>query len=312
MTLQQLRYVAEVAERKSISEAAERLFISQPSLSLAIREIEKETGTRIFARTNRGVLVTTEGEEFLAYVRQALQQLDLLEAKYIAGTPSRQKFSVSTQHYAFTSNAFVDLIREFGGEEYDFALRETTTRAIIEDVRTMRSEIGVLYLSSFNERVIARLLRESGLEFRELFAVRPHIFVGKQHPLAGRASVSPKELEGYPCLSFEQGEHNSLYFSEEALSTRDARKSIRVTDRAAVINLLIGLDAYLIATGVFPSDLHSKDILPVPLEAEEIIRVGTVTRKDHIETPLGTAYMAALSRIADDVNRGGAGSGGMI
>lgn len=304
MTLQQLRYVTEVADRRSISEAALRLFISQPSLSAAIRELEKEIGIQLFARTNRGVLITPEGAEFLGYARQVLQQTELIEAKYVKRAQAKQRFSVSTQHYAFTANAFVDLIKEFGGDEYEFTLRETTTYGIIDDVRYLRSEMGVLYLSEFNERVIRKLLKESDLEFRELFAVPPHIFISRLHPLAGQKSVALDELEEYPCLSIEQGEHNSFYFSEEILSTRAVRKSIKVTDRAAAINMLRGVDAYLIATGVFPSYLHGEDIIAVPLEADEVIRVGTVVRKDYLPTPLGAIYHGALERIAAQVGEG--------
>ncbi len=301
MTLQQLKYAIEVAKRGSISEAAKGLFLSQPSLSAAVRELEAEIRIRIFTRTNRGVEVSPEGAEFLGYARQVIQQAELLEEKYINSTPSKQRFSVSTQHYAFTANAFVELIKEFGADEYEFTLRETKTYDIIDDVRALRSELGVIYLSSFNETVIRKLLRDSGLVFSELFAVGPHILISRENPLAGRKSVALADLEELPCLTYEQGEHNSFYFSEEILSTLDHRKSIKVSDRAAVINLLIGLDAYTIATGVFPFYLHGDDIIALPLEVDETIRVGVITHRDYTPTRLGEIYISALKRIADEL-----------
>lgn len=301
MTLQQLKYAIEVAAKGSINEAAKSLFLSQPSLSNSIKELEKEIGFTLFARTNRGIETTPEGEEFLGYARQVAQQAELLEAKYLSGAPAKQRFSVSTQHYAFTANAFVELLKEFGGDEYEFTLRETKTYDIIDDVRSLRSELGVLYLSSFNEQIILKLLRESNLVFQELFAVRPHVFICKTNPFATRKSVTLEELEEFPCITFEQGGHNSFYFSEELYSTRDIKKSIKITDRAALINLMIGVNGYTVATGIFPSYLHGDEIVAVPLDVDERIRIGVITHKDVSLTVLGEIYLAALRKIADNL-----------
>ncbi|MDR2932751.1 MAG: LysR family transcriptional regulator [Oscillospiraceae bacterium] len=299
MTLQQLKYVVAVAEKGSINEAAKSLFISQPSLSNAVRELEYEIRITLFARTNRGVTLSPEGAEFLGYARQVLQQAELLEEKYIRSAPSKQRFSVSTQHYAFTANAFVDLIKEFGSDEYEFTLRETKTYDIIDDVRHFRSELGVLYLSRFNESVILKLLRDSDLIFTELFVVRPHVFISRENPLASRESIRLEELDDFPCLTFEQGEQNSFYFSEEILSTLDHKKSIKITDRAAIINLLIGVNAYTIATGIFPFYLHGDSIIAVPLEVDEKMRIGYIAHRDAVRTRLGDIYINALRRIGD-------------
>jgi len=303
MTLQQLKYAIEVANKGSISEAAKSLFISQPSLSAAIKELETEIRIAIFARTNRGIQISAAGAEFLGYARQVLQQAELLEEKYISGTPSKQRFSVSTQHYTFTANAFVDLIKAFGADEYEFTLRETKTFEIIDDIKNLRCELGVIYLSSFNEQIIRKYLNDGDLVFTELFAAKPHIFICKKNPLAERTSVTLDDLEDLPCLTYEQGDHNSFYFSEEILSTLPHRKSIKVSDRAAVVNLLIGVNAYTISTGVFPSYLHGEDIISIPLEVDEIIRVGVLTRKDYVPTRLGEIYLSALKRIADDLQQ---------
>ncbi len=302
MTLQQLKYAVAIADRGSINEAAKYLFISQPSLSNAIKDLEKEIKITIFTRTNRGIQISTEGAEFLGYARQVLQQSELLEQKYLSGMPAKQRFSVSTHHYLFAANAFVDLIKEFGGEEYEFTFRETKTYEVIDDVKNLRSEIGLIYLSDFNAPVIGKLLKESNLVFTELFTARPHVFLYKHHPLAQNKVITLEELENFPCVSFEQGEQNSFYFSEEVLSTRSVKKSIKVSDRAAVVNMMIGVSAYTFSTGVFPEYLHGEDIVSIPLEAKEKICVGTIIHKDTTLTALGEIYLEALKRIAASVN----------
>ncbi|WP_052222913.1 LysR family transcriptional regulator [Clostridium homopropionicum] len=301
MTLQQLRYAIEVAEKGSISEAAKSLFISQPSLSNAIKELETEIKTTIFTRTNKGILVTNEGAEFLGYARQVLQQTNLLEEKYLNEKTVKQKFSVSTQHYTFAANAFVDLVKEFGAEEYEFTINETKTWEIIEDVKNLHSEIGIIYLSNYNEAVLHKIFEENNLIFTELFVAKPHVFLYSRHPLATQKSIRIEELDQYPCLSFSQGQYNSFYFAEEILSTRTVKKSIKVSDRAAIVNFMIGLNGYTISTGLFPKYLHGDDIVSVPLEVEEKIQVGTIVHKDMILSRLGEIYLEALKKIASDL-----------
>ena len=212
MTLQQLRYVITVAETGTITEAAQELYISQPSLTNAIHELEKEMNIQIFNRSNKGISISKEGEDFLGYARQVLEQAAILEEKYKSSEGGKKQFCVSTQHYSFAVNAFVDLIKKYGQDEYDFSLRETQTYEIIEDVAKMKSEIGILFLNSFNEAVINKILKSHALEFHELFIAKPHVFISSNHPLAEQSVITNEELEPYPYLSFEQGEHNSFYF----------------------------------------------------------------------------------------------------
>lgn len=296
MTLQQLKYVIEVASRGSMNEAAKRLFISQPSLSNAIRELEKELGITIFERTNKGISLSLEGAEFLGYARQVVEQAELLENRYLGVKPAPQHFSVSTQHYAFAVNAFVNLVRQYGHDEYELALRETKTYEIIEDVKTMRSEIGILYLNEFNAKVINKLLQSANLEFNSLFVAKPHIFISINNPLAKQSMVSIDQLQHYPYLSFEQGEYNSFHFSEEILSTMSHQKSIRVNDRATLFNLLIGLNGYTISTGVLSADLNGNEIIPVPLDCDETINVGWISHKNAALSKLALAYVEALQQ----------------
>lgn len=296
MTLQQLKYAIGVAQYGSFSEAASRLFISQPSLSAAIRELEDEAGINIFERGNRGTSVTTEGLEFLGYARQVVEQAELLENRYSGQKSVRRLFSVSTQHYAFAVNAFVETIQELAVDEYECTLRETRTHEIIEDVQNLRSEIGILYENEFNTRVLEKIFSENDLLFTPLFTAKPHIFISAKHPLADKKQVSPKELEEYPCLSFEQGEYNSFHFSEEIQSTVPHKKNIRVSDRATLFNLLIGLHGYTISTGVLTADLNGNNIIAVPLELDDHISVGYIT---HRNTPFGKAGEIFITKLKE-------------
>ena len=296
MTLQQLRYIVEVAKSGTFMEAAKNLFLSQPSLTKSIKELEKEMGILIFDRTNKGVSVTKEGEIFLGYARQVLEQATLLEEKYKNHVGGKQEFRVSTQHYSFAVNAFVDLIKECGGEEYDFSLRETQTFSIIDDVSRMKSEIGILYYNAFNQMVIQKLLKANDLEFTELFTARPHIFVSANNPLAKQEVVDMEDLVQYPYLSYEQGEHNSFYFSEEIFSTIQRSKNIRVMDRATLFNLLIGLNGYTVCSGVIDKELNGENIIAVPLRAEGEMHIGVITHKKAVLSKLGIYYIDALKK----------------
>lgn len=280
MTLQQLRYAVGVARYGSINEAAGKLFVSQPSLSVALKELETELGITLFFRTSKGIIITAEGSEFLAYARQILEQTELLESRYRGSQIPRQLFSVSAQHYAFVVNAFVEVVKELGVDEYECTLRETRTHEIIEDVRNLRSEIGVLYRNDFNGKVLDKLFHDAKLDFIALFTAKPHIFVSAGHPLAKKRKASIDDLADYPCLSFEQGEYNSFHFSEEIQSTLVHRKSIKVSDRATLFNLLIGLNGYTISTGILTADLNGNNIVSVPLNLDEIITVGYITQRN--------------------------------
>lgn len=296
MTLQQLKYVVTVADKGTISEAAKELFISQPTITNAIKDLEKKMQITIFNRTNKGIIVSNVGNEFLAYARQVLEQANLLEEKFLNVKKQSPKFSVSTQHYSFAVNAFVDVIREFGGNQYDFTLRETQTYEIIEDVSRLKSEIGILYTSSKNDEVINKFIKQNNLEFEELFVAKPHVFISSKHPLANTDKIKLEELEDYPYLSFEQGEYNSFYFSEEILSTLDRNKNIKVSDRATLFNLAVGLNGYTVSTGVISRELNGENIIAKPLMVEEYMRVGTIIQKDMPLSRYGNAYMEALKK----------------
>ena len=296
MTLQQLKYIIMVAETGTITEAASRLFISQPSLTNAIHELEKEMNITIFDRTNKGIHISKDGEDFLGYARQVLEQATLLEDRYKGGNGGKQEFCVSTQHYSFAVNAFVDLIEKYGHDEYDFSLRETQTYEIIEDVAMMKSEIGVIYMNDFNRVVLEKEIKSHKLVFHELMQAEPHVFISRKHPLADRNKVTMNELQDYPYLSFEQGEHNSFYYSEEIFSTVGRTKNIRVTDRATLFNLLIGLNGYTVCSGVIDNKLNGDNITAIPLDEEGNMKIGYIENKKILHSNLAEAYIEALKK----------------
>ncbi|WP_460643775.1 LysR family transcriptional regulator [Lacrimispora brassicae] len=297
MTLQQLKYFIEIVNCGSINKAAESLFISQPSLSNAVKDLEAEIGVELFTRTPKGISLTMDGVEFLGYARQVTEQAGLLEQRYLSRKPSRRLCSISTQHYAFAVNAFVNMVQKTNADEYEFTLRETRTHEIIEDVKTLRSELGILYMNPFNKRVLEKLLHENGLTFHPLFTAKPHIFVSASNPLAKKEYATPDDLEPYPCLSFEQGEFNSFYFSEEILSTAFSRKIIRVSDRATIFNLMIGLNGYTISTGIVSADLNGDNITAVPLHIDDSMEVGWIGHNSIQLTKQAAMYLEELKQV---------------
>ena len=303
MTLQQLKYVTTIANIGSISEAAKRLFVSQPSLTKAIKELEKEMGITIFDRTNKGITVSKEGERFLGYARQVLEQAALLEEQYKSQSGGKKQFSVSTQHYSFAVNAFVALLKGAEIDQYDVSLRETQTYEIIDDVAHMKSEIGLLYYNDFNRPVLEKLIHTNELTFTELFTAHPHIFIGKTHPLAHKEVVSMDELEEYPYISFEQGDHNSFYFSEEIFSTVVRPKHIRVRDRASLFSLLLGLDGYTVSSGVIDKEVNGENIISVPLAEEGLMHIGYITNNKMQRSRLGQEYIHALEQYVNNYGR---------
>lgn len=299
MTLTQLRYAITVANANSMSEAARTLFISQPSLSAAVKELEEETGIELFRRTNRGISLTPDGEEFIGYARQVVEQYELMENKYISKQQTKKKFSVSMQHYAFAVNAFVEMVKQFGMEEYEFAVRETRTHEVIEDVRNVKSEIGILYVNAFNRKVLEKLFHENGLEFHPLMDCHIYVYLWKGHPLAGKDLISLEELEEYPCLAFDQGNNNSFYFAEEVLSTYDYKQLIRGNDRATLLNLMVGLNGYTLCSGIICEDLNGSDYCAVKLDSDEVMTIGYLVRKGAVISPLGRKYIDELARYKD-------------
>ena len=297
MTLQQLKYAVTVAECGTISAAAEKLFISQPSLTTAIRELESEMGVTIFSRTNRGVSVSREGEEFLGYARQILSQAQLLQERFSGREQGEKRFAVSSQHFNFTVQAFSRLVQNFRGPRYSFHFRETTTYEVLEDVSQLRSEVGILALNEDNERFLRRMFGKLGLEFTELKRVQAELFVSAEHPLAGRRFVTVEDVSPYPCITFEQGEHNGQFFFEGLSAVAaQSHKTICVRERATEYQLLRALNGFSPDVGV--SAMYREEFVSLPLEPKQFHTIGYILRRDVTPSPMTLEYIQALREAA--------------
>ena len=299
MTIQQLRYVIVICDEGSFNKASEQLYIAQPSLTSAVQELEKELGITIFNRSGRGVTPTNDGLEFIRYARELLSQYDNLLEKYGKNGNLKKKFGISTQHYSFAVKSFVEMVKHFGTDEYEFAIRETRTRDVIDDVASGKSEIGILYLNDFNRKPLEKLLKSNGLVFKPLTECNAYVYLWKGHPLAGRASIKFDDLKDYPCLSFEQGDKGSFYYAEEILSTSEYPKTIKATDRATMLNLMIGLNGYTLCSGVISEELNGSDYLAVPFEADDDtvgsnMVIGYISKKNLLLSHIAKLYVKEL------------------
>lgn len=297
MTLQQLRYAVTIADCGSMNEAAHRLFITQPSLSSTIKDLEKELGIVLFIRSNRGISITQEGEEFLGYARQIVEQYNLMKDRFLDLERRKTRFSVSTQHYSFAVQAFIETAKTFGLDNYEFAIHETKTHDVMTHVRNMKSEVGILYLDDFNRDALTKLFHEYDLEFHPLFACDISVYLWKNHPLAKQREISIEELRPYPVLSFEQGDYNSFYFAEEVLSTYDYKKIIKADDRATLLNLMVGLNAYTLCSGIITEELNGSDYIAVPLTGDNRMTIGYLKKARMELTELARRYIDELKRI---------------
>ncbi len=301
MTLQQLRYVITISETGSFNKASELLYISQPSLTSSVKELEKELGIAIFHRSGKGVTLTNDGVEFVTYARQVYYQYEVLMERYGTAGNHKKKFGISTQHYSFAVKAFVEMVKNFDMEEYEFAIRETKTKEIIEDVSTSKSEIGILYLCEFNRNLLGRLLKTNELEFHKLIDCNAYVYLWKGHPLAKCQSIRFSQLADYPCLSFEQGNESSFYFAEEILSTNDYPRTIKANDRATMLNLMTGLNGYTLCSGIICEELNGTDFVAVPYQEDtenpnSKMEIGYIVKKNLILSKMGKLYIEELKK----------------
>ncbi len=301
MTLQQLKYLVTVAECKNITAAAEKLYISQPSLSTAIHSLEEEMGVKAFVRSNKGISITKEGEELLSYARNLLEQAEIMKDRFCTDLNRTPKFSVSCQHYSFAVNAFVELVKKYDAKEYSFTLRETQTGEIIDDVARGKSELGVLYLNKSNQEVLGKMFKKNDLIFEEIFTASPHVFINKDHPLADKETVTLQDLKAYPYLVYEQGERNSFYFSEEFLSVLDMPKNIQVRDRATLFNLAIGLNGFTVSSGVIDKEINGENIIAKPLDMDADMHIGFIKKKNVLLSRYANTYIEALKAYSSIV-----------
>ena len=301
MTLNQLNYIIAISRENSLNDAAKKLFISQPSLTSAVHNLEKELGFDIFIRSKTGISLTAKGAEFLGYARSVVEQYEILNARYISKTNIKRSFQVSMQHYTFAVSAFVELIRQYGMDEYEFEIHETKTYEVIQNVKNQRSEIGVLYLNSYNESVLKKIFAEAGIKFTPLFDCSIYVYMSKSNPLSEKKEIAIEELDDYPCLAFAQGDHNSSYFAEEVLSTYQYKRLIRANDRATMLNLMVGINGYTLCSGIICEDLNGTDYCAVKLKTDEKMTIGYISRKSSVISEMGQKYIEELSKYKEQV-----------
>lgn len=303
MTLNQLKYVIALSRENSINEAAKKLFISQPSLTAALKSLEQEIGFDIFLRNKSGISLTVKGAEFLGYAKSVVEQYDILDAKYISKNNVKRTFHVSMQHYTFAVNAFVEVINQYGMDEYEFEIHETKTYEVIENVKNQKSEIGVLYLNDYNRTVLEKIFNDAGLFFTPLFECSIYVYMSKNNPLADRTEITMEELDDYPCLAFAQGDYNSFYFAEEVLSTYEYKRLVRANDRATLLNLMVGINGYTLCSGIICEDLNGTDYCAIKLKTDEKMTIGYISRKASVLSEIGQKYIAELSKYEEKVLR---------
>lgn len=301
MTLNQLKYVNTLSKVNSINEAAKLLFISQPSLTSALKALEEELGFDIFLRSKSGISLTVKGSEFLGYARSVVEQYDILDAKYISESTAKKVFQVSLQHYTFAVNAFVEVVNKYGMDKYEFEIHETKTHEVIENVKNQKSEIGVLYLNEYNKVVLGKIFADYGLEFVPLFDCHIYVYMSKSNPLAKKKLIKMEDLDDYPCLAFAQGDYNSFYFAEEVLSTYNYKRLVRANDRATLLNLMIGINGYTLCSGIICEDLNGTDFCAIKLDTDEIMTIGYVMRKSSVLSEIARKYVEELSKYKDKV-----------
>jgi len=300
MYISQIKYVLELARSSSMREAATNLFVSQPALSASIKDLEDELGIRIFTRSNKGISLTDEGREFVTYAKKLINQYEILEMRYLSKDSDKEKFSVSSQHYNFSIKAFAEVIRRFDPQKYVFSFHETKTKDVLEDLRSLKSEVGIISFSGANEGVIKKLIKEYGLEFTPLLRRETYIYVWKDHELAGRKEISIKELDAYPCIAFDQSDNSNFYLTEEAMADYDFKKMVKSEDRATSMELIAELHGFAIGSGMLSDDKAIlKGLVAIKLKEEDPLTIGFIVRHNSQHSGFGKAYVEELLKYRE-------------
>ena len=300
MNINQIKYVLAVANSSSMREAATKLYVSQPALSSSIMELENELGILIFERSNKGIVLTEAGREFLTYAKKLMGQYEILEERYLSSDKAKEKFSVSTQHYNFAIRSFAEVIRRYEPENFLFSIHETKTREVLENVRDLKSEVGVVSYSGINEKVLKKLLKEFQLEFVPLMQRETYAYVWKGHPFADRKEISLEELRDYPCISFDQTDDSNFYLTEEAMADYDFAKLIKSDDRATTMELIASLQGYSVGSGMLSEqDAILKGMISIKLKEEDTLTIGYITRKGSRLSMYGKAYIEELLKFRE-------------
>lgn len=301
MTLLQLNYIMEIYSSGSINKAAQKLFLSQSSLSSSIRELENEFNIKIFARSNRGIELTEDGKEFITHIRPILEQQKMIESYYTDRDSSDYvSLSVASQRYPFCAKAFVLLIQNQDILKYNLCYKEAEMDKVIESVSGRKSEIGVIFLSDMTEKFMNRVLASNDLEFHEIMRIKPHAFINVSHPLANKDSIKVNELFDYPYVAFSKKNNDSFNYSEEAVIPDIDRfkKIVYVNDRASCYNVLVHTDCVSIGSGILPEGYGDDSLKSVPIDdAEDFMRLGWISLKDMPISHKAEEYINILKKI---------------
>ncbi|MBQ9354260.1 MAG: LysR family transcriptional regulator [Clostridia bacterium] len=297
MNITQLKYVIETAGSSSMREASTKLYITQPALSSSIRELEEELGIVIFERTNKGISVTDDGREFLNYAKKAVGQYEILEDRYLLNNGIKEMFSVSTQHYNFAIKAFTDVIKKVNPKKYIFSIHETKTKEVLDDVGSLKSEVGIISFSGSNEALIKKFFRDYQLEFSPLMKRDTYVYVWKNHIFADRKEISIEEMSDFPCVSFDQSSDGNFYLTEEAMADYSFDKMIKSDDRATTMEIIAELGGYSVGSGMLSKDDSIlKGLVAIKMKEEDPLTIGYITRKGSILSKYGEEYIKELSK----------------
>ncbi len=300
MNITQLKYVLETANSSSMREASAKLFVSQPALSSSIKELEEELGIVIFERTNKGITLTDEGREFLTYAKAAVGQYGILEDRYLSKDGDKEKFSVSAQHYNFAIRAFTEVIKRSDPEKYVFSIRETKTKEVLDDVGSLRSEVGIISFSGSNEALMKKLFRDYRLEFTPLMIRDTYVYVWRDHPFAKRKEISIEEMQEFPCISFDQTGDGNFYITEEAMADYSFDKMIKSDDRATTLEMIAELDGYSVGCGMLSEeDSVLRGLVSIKMKEEDPLTIGYITKKGSVRSKYGAEYVAELQKYKE-------------
>ncbi len=300
MTIQQCKYVLEIAKTGSFSEAAKQLFIAQSSLSVSVKSLEQELNIKIFERSSNGVYLTEEGSEFVRYASQIAESDDFINERY--KSPSiPQKLFIATQHYDFIADIFGNFLKNTEDATYKFSIKEIETYNVIREVETAYSDIGIIAIKNGDYDIIKRYLLKKNLSFTPVLEAAPHVFLRREHPLSNCESLSISELREFPYVSYEQGDHNSSYFTEEMMDATLIDKHIEISDRATLMNVLLITDAYTVGTGIMPSVLNKGDIVSIPLVSEEHYIIGYILNNDRRISEMTGKFIKLLEQTVDNI-----------
>ena len=297
MTLQQLKYVSMVEKCGSFSRAAQKLYVSQPSISNLVNALEEELGITIFTRSSTGIAITNEGRELLKLSNRLLRDADYISEYFHSDTEGpKPTFFVSSQHYDFVVGAFEEFVDGLDAERYTLGLNQTQTAAVIEDVRKQYSDLGVIFLSDVNRRHMMKVLEDNNLEFHAVTQAAPHAFLSVTHPLAKRESVTPEELMDYPCIVYEQNADSPGFFSEEMmLPNFYPRKVVYISDLYVSTALMRSCNAYDIGTGVISPRL-AREVACVPIDTDDRVDIGWIGIRGRMLRPIERAFLDCMTR----------------